>query len=133
MALRSVRVRGAVLCAVLAASSLQGCQLAYDYEVRGRVKSASDGAPLAGVRITLEAGSLFATTSPAMTATDGTFSLRFTVSDGAFGPVAMPKWSLTLAKEGYFDELIDISPTKEPESAKITNQIFVVAYMRTQP
>jgi hypothetical protein len=133
MAPRNVRVHAAIVCGVLAATSLPGCQFSYDYEIRGRVKSASDGTPLAGVRITLEATTLFATTSPTVTATDGSFLLRFTVSDGDFGPGgAMPRWSLTLAREGYADEVIDISPTREPESAKITNQIFVVAYMRLQ-
>jgi hypothetical protein len=45
----------------------------------------------------------------------------------------MPKWSLTLAKEGYADEVIDISPSKEPESTKATNQTVVVAYMKAKP
>ena len=129
MAHRPVRLRMILVCGALA-GCLPGCQYAYDYELRGRIKSSSEGTPLAGVRITLEATSLFSDTSPTVTGADGSFSLRFSVSDGAFVAGGMPKWSLVLAREGYVEEVIDISPTGEPTSATSTNQIMVVAYMR---
>ena len=70
-----------------------------------------------------------------MTATDGTFSFGLEVFNGDFLYNGTPnyKWILTLTKEEYADEEIDISPIKEPESTSTKNHICVAAYMRAHP
>lgn len=107
---------------------LPGCQFHYEYEVRGTIKDFTGGTPLAGVRISLEGSGLDGVETP-VTGSDGSFLLRFSVGDIEFLPDEMPKWSLSLAKEGYADEVIDISPSKEPESSRIVNVIVLQSYM----
>lgn len=131
MVVRPRRVPTLLLCGLLGVC-LPGCQFAYEYAVSGRINDFTDGKPLAGVRVSLEASEVFLNTGPVPTAADGSFFLRFRVSDGAFG-TGMPRWSLTLEKEGYADEVVDISPTREPTSTKVTNQIAVVAFMKAKP
>ena len=114
----------------MAACLLSGCQFAYDYEVRGVIRDVAGETPLAGVTITLKAGSLFKDAEPCFTNADGTFSLIFTVSDGAFSSDTMPSWSLAMMKQGYHEQVVDISPSKEPQLEKAVNLVSVVAYMK---
>ena len=108
----------ALFCGALSACCMAGCQYEYDYEVRGTLKDCSGGSPLAGVRVTLGASALFVKPNRPVTGVDGRFLLQFSVSDGEFVSGEMPHWSLTLSKEGYADEVVDISPSREPESAQ---------------
>lgn len=132
MTRRSLRIPLLALTGAFLGLGIPGCQFAYEYEVRGRIKSSADGSPLTGVMVTLKASSLFTESGPVWTGPDGSFVLGFEVSDGAFSPRRMPQWSLTLVKEGYVDEVIDISPAKEPTSSKTTNTIVVVGYLRAK-
>jgi hypothetical protein len=123
-----------VACVILAATGLPGCSVVYDVEVRGTVTNAADGKPLAGVLVELEAGGVYESTSPAVTASDGRFSLQFYVSAGQFGVNEMPRWTLKLTRDGLVAEAVDISPTREPKSGKGPVLIVVVvASMRAKP
>jgi hypothetical protein len=117
----------------LAACLISGCQFAYEYEVRGVIRDVSDDTPLAGVTITLKADSLFKDAEPCVTGGDGTFALTFKVSDGAFSPSEMPSWSLAMVQQSYHEQVVDISPSKEPQRGKAINLISVVAYMKPLP
>jgi len=97
------------------------------------IRNASDDAPLAGVAITLKADSLFKDAEPCVTDADGKFALTFAVSDGAFSPTEMPRWSLALVQSGFDEQVVDISPSKEPQRGKAINLISVVAYMKPIP
>jgi hypothetical protein len=127
---RKFRLPVAVVGGIFIACCLPGCQFAYDYEVRGTIKDSASGAPLAGVDVALEASGLLERPTPTVTGNDGSFSLRFRVSDGEFVPDRLPRWSLTLAKEGYSEEVIDVSPSEEPKSPK--SKVVVLAYMRAK-
>lgn len=117
----------------MAACFISGCQFAYEYEVRGVIRDVSDETPLAGVKVTLKADSLFKDAEPCLTDADGAFVLTFTVSDSAFSSDAMPDWSLAMGQQGYHEQVVDISPGKEPPREKAINLISVVAYMRPVP
>ena len=94
------------------------------------IRDSAEDAPLVGVAITLQANSLFKDAEPCVTGADGSFVLTFRVSDNAFSPSEMPKWTLSFAKSGFVDQVIDISPSKEPQSAQGINLISVVAYVK---
>lgn len=128
---RSPHLSVAVLCGALAACCLPGCQYAYDYEVRGVLKECSGGVALAGARVNLEGSGILVKPTYAMTGDDGGFSLRFRIRDSEFSPGQMPHWSLTLSKEGFADEVVDISPSQEPKSSA-PNPIVVVAFLRAK-
>jgi hypothetical protein len=113
-----------------------GCSNAYEYKIRGVIKSVLDGAPLDGVSISLQ---LEPANKPegwrppsnlirarAQSQPDGRFSIQFDTDD--IEASAHTKWTLVLTKTGFVDELVDISPEKEPET--FSNTIAVVAYMR---
>ncbi len=123
---------GVLLLGFIAVLCSPGCRFGYEYDyvIRGTVKSASDSRPLVGVRVVLNAWSSTTQITPVVTGNDGSFTLPFTVEDAAFAHDRMPRWSLTLSKAGQFDEVIDISPVRKPESTEAVNQIAVAAYMR---
>jgi len=110
-------------------------------EPGGKIKKALDGTPLSGVAVTVKlaqsevllkdqyAGER--TFSPTVYAEDGSFSLEFDVSDHALS--IWPKWSLILEKDGYADEVLDISPDEPPEHVADKHLIAVAAYMKVQP
>jgi hypothetical protein len=130
-----------VISTVCISLYIAGCVPVYKYEVRGRIKKSIDGTPLAGVAVTIKrtqagvppkfpyAGD--ETDGPTISAEDGSFSLRFDTYEGTLS--VLPKWSLILKKERYADEVIDISPDKEPAIGSETHLIAVAAYMRVQP
>jgi hypothetical protein len=110
-----------------------GCQYSYPYALRGVIKSAEGGAPLAGVSISLKADGIFGKEKfPIVTEADGTFGVDYEVMDIQFMRAELPTWALVLSKEGYSDEIIDISPTRKPDSPKTTTHIVVVAYMKAK-
>jgi hypothetical protein len=79
--------------------------------------------------VTLKAGGVTDESGfPFTTIADGKFRGKFSISAGEF--YELPKWSLTLSKDGFHDEEVDISPTQQPESGGREGQIEVVAYMR---
>jgi len=111
---------------------ISGCQRSFSYVVRGIVKSATDGSPIRGVQVTLQAdGVSHQTRFPFTTEADGKLRAMFRISDQEFFPEGtLPKWSLILVKERFQDEEIDISPMQRPTSGGQETQIEVVAYMR---
>jgi len=118
-------------------ASIPGCQYSYPFEVRGRITSVADGSPLADVRIVLKAPwvtvvGMGTEADPAVTAYDGKFLLTLEAPDVAFDARgSVNEWSLILSKEGYLDEVIDVSPSQEPpKSGSGKTQIIVVASMR---
>jgi len=108
-----------------------GCQYSYPYELRLVVRSAVDASPLAGVTVRTDAGQMTPREDgPAVTAPDGSFGATISVRDSEFFGNKHPRWTLTLARDGYADELIDISPQRQPESGSPPTQLVVVAYLR---
>ncbi len=69
--------------------------------------------------------------SSAVSAQDGTFSLTFDTDERAFS--VWPRWSVILKKQGYADEVIDISPDELQASGAERQLIVVAAYLRSQP
>jgi hypothetical protein len=133
MGWRKLRAVAGLLGWIILACLLPGCQFSYQYEVRGTIRDFAGGTPLTGVHVSLKEGPAFVgDPMPAITGNDGSFILRFRVSDIEFPPGTRPKWSLSLAKDNYTDEVIDIGPFEEPESAKTTNLVVVSAYMRAK-
>src|SRR4051794_29283036 len=101
----------------LSLTLLSGCQYAYPVELRGVIRGAGDGAPIAGATVMLSPagayGSGYATVFPVTSAQDGTFRVSFTMPDIDFGE----PWLVSLKKKGYQDETIDLGPFKAPESS----------------
>lgn len=64
--------------------------------------------------------------------TDGKLFHSFRAADIAFMHDGLPEWSLTLSREGYHDEVIDISPRRKPNAGNVPTQLAVVAYMRAK-
>jgi len=119
------------ILSLLSLTLLSGCQYAYPVELRGVVRSAADGAPIAGVTVMLSPdgayGSGYARVFPATSAQDGMFRVSFTMPDIAFGG----PWSVSLKMEGYQDETIDLGPFNEPKSSDPDPlRIVVAASMR---
>lgn len=120
---------------------ISGCEFSSRYVVRGKVKSAIDGTPLSRVAVTVKwspsdmlpkdpyAGDR--TLSPTVSASDGSCSLEFDVTDYSLS--IWPKWLLILKKDGCSDEAVDISPDEPPEHVAEKHLIAVAAYMRMQP
>ena len=110
---------------------ISGCQYAYRVELRGSIYSAKNGAPLGGVRVFLSPegayGRQYAEVFPVVSGEDGRFSVSFTMPDVAF--MGAGPWSVSLEKEGYHDETIDLGPFEEPQSSEPT-RIVVAATMR---
>jgi hypothetical protein len=140
---RSVRSSLATILAVCVTIPVAGCIRLYPYEVRGRIK-AVDGRPLSGVSVSVKWAQSEVlpkdpdspqVTEPSGSSTgsaqDGTFSLTFDTDERAF--TVWPSWSLILEKEGYADEVIDISPDELPASGAERQLIVVAACMRSQP
>jgi hypothetical protein len=123
-----------LLLAFIAATALlatPGCSCSYAYELDLTVRQTSDGRAVEAVGVTLEAEHV--RNWPEMLLTDkaGRLSFTFSVSDIAFWPEGtLPRWRLVLSKDGYHDELVDISPRQAPQSRKEVRQMIVTAYMR---
>jgi len=133
----AIRVVGG-LCLTLVAISTPGCSYSYEYEIRGVILSAVDGAPLAGVGVTLKlqprikptrwVGAHERIVGPTSSAPDGAFSFNTEIDDVEFD--LLPRWVLILTKTGYDDAVVDIGPHGEPKSGSSPYLIAVVAYMR---
>jgi hypothetical protein len=131
-ALRSSRTHTLLICLAMI-SSVSGCQMAYRYEVRGKIRSSSTKAPLSGVLVTLKYTDGSSKQDSIETASDGSFLLSFEVGDDEFAVGRMPKWSLVLTKEGFADEILDISPTKEPSHSSGPVEIIVYGSITPAP
>jgi hypothetical protein len=111
----------------------------YKYEIRGSVKSASDGAALSGVILTLKLNPLGRSSKSAsetlhrieLSKEDGSFLIQSQISNYEFSN--LPIWVLHLTKPGYAETLVDISQHGEPKSGSPPYLIAVVAYMRPNP
>ncbi len=122
----------------LLVSYTQGCERVVHHEVRGTIRSAIDGKPIAGVDLVLlctPAGTppkspdaLGGPHGLDASRTDGSFSLRFEHGEDFWR--VWPVWSLVLRKDGYAAEVFDISQEAEPAAGPETHLISVVAYMR---
>jgi hypothetical protein len=116
--------------AMLLTLCVGGCQFSYPFEINGVVTNAANGTPLPGVSVKLEGLGLHLEESPfpIVTDADGKFSVKFRADDVAFQP-DLSKWSITLAKEGYKQVVLDVSQTRRPESATSTTRIVVASQM----
>ena len=92
-----------VVCGLLAVIFLPGCTEAYAVEVRGTVRNEADGKPLAGVMV--YPPEALASVQPIFTGNDGTFSIGRHDVEG-------DRWWLTLSRDGFVDEVVDIDPLK---------------------
>jgi hypothetical protein len=124
------------LCGLLIAAPASGCQYSYPFAIRGTILTVADGSPLAGVRVVLKAPCVTIVgpgteETPALTG-NGKFLLTFEAPEVCFTDTgSRSQWSLNLSKEGYTDEVIDVSPGQEPSrSGGGRTQIIVVAFMR---
>lgn len=115
-----------VLSSLAIACSLSSCSMIYDYEVRGTIKEFPDGKPAAGVHVSLK--EYVSRLEPTTSRDDGKFVLRFRVAN----PRPDDPLTLTLTKDGYVDESVDISQSQLPASSNTTTPIAVVAYVRTK-
>jgi hypothetical protein len=117
-------------CAALAALHLPGCSQPYALDVRGTVKSAADGTPLAGVLVrpppALQAA------EPVFTGNDGRFSFGPHDWDGRYDTSSKDGWLLALSRDGLVEEVVDINPGDLPNSQTNPLPIVVVVYMRTK-
>jgi hypothetical protein len=126
------RLQRRILFGALLLISLSGCQRSYSYVLHGVVKIAADGSTLAGVVVTVNAdGVSHQTGFPFTTNGDGKFRARFDINEREFSEGKIRKWSLTLSRDGFEDEEVDISPTQEPSGGNEV-QIEVVAYLRAK-
>jgi len=121
---QKLRYCATAVAGLLLIIGVSGCQYNYPFEISGVVRNAADGAPLAGVSVTIRADGIRGESPfPVITGPDGTFKARFEVGDIEFMRDELPQWSLTLSKDGYQDATLDISPKQEPESPRKTTQL----------
>ena len=116
----------ALLGAAVAVSP--GCTKSYPYEVRGVVRSAADGHPLAGVNVTAHAG--WSSDLPATTEADGSFLFTFRASSSDFNSTQLPKWTATMSREGYVVQDVEFSPMRRPNSNEPPTQFVLVVHLR---
>ncbi len=123
----------------LVALALSGCQKRYPVEVRGIVRSSTDGSPMSGVRVILltpgtrwigKDGTkepIFGEDHPTITGDDGSFVFKF---EADWGPGE--QWELALSRDGYEDEsvMMPLSQDTRTSSQSGTWRMFVFAYMR---
>jgi hypothetical protein len=128
---RAVAVGVAFVLLGVAVGLMPGCQRSYPYDLRVVVRDAADARPLFGVRVEIQ-GHLYLDRDPGppVTVPDGTFAASCSAPDFQFVGDNLPTWSLVLSKDGYHDEIIDISPARRPGSGPAENRIVVVAYLR---
>jgi hypothetical protein len=117
-----LRLFTALAFALFLVVGVSGCQFSYPFEFSGVVRTA-DGAPLPGVTVILNAGSVRESSFPVVSGADGTFKARVLIGDIAFMREALPKWSLELSKVGYESAAVDVSPQQKPESPRKTTFI----------
>lgn len=125
-----LRLSAMSLLALLVLVGVSGCQYSFPFEISGVVRAA-DGGPLAGVRVTLNAGGIVESSFPVVTGPDGTFKARVRIRDIEFMPSELPKWSLELSKDGYEKATVEISP-KQPESPTKTTFISAKGILKAK-
>jgi hypothetical protein len=132
--MRAIEKRILAFLVALVFVSAPGCTMGYDFELSCVVKSAADGKPLSGVTGVfdrfgkiddLNSGAALSQPSDA----EGRLAHKFFGDMIDFNPGERP-WYLKLEKEGFFPEVVDVKPTKKPESARSTVPLIVVVYMR---
>jgi hypothetical protein len=108
---------------LLAFVFVPGCTEAYAVEVRGTVRNAADGQPLAGVMVWPPEA--IGSAGPVFTGNDGTFTFDQRDVEGNH-------WLLTLKADGFVDEVVDIDPLKgfKLGKGKAPTLIVVVVSMR---
>jgi len=115
----TLRVFGTTLFGLFLVVGVSGCSFSYPFEISGVVRSA-DGTPLAGVSVTLNAGSIRESSFPVVTGADGKFTGTARIGDIEFMREGLPKWSLELSRDGYETTTVDVSPKQKPESPRET-------------
>jgi hypothetical protein len=105
---------------------ISGCSFEYPVELRGIVRSAKDGAPIAGVEVTLTPNG-YDVVFPVVSGPDGTFGVTISMPDISFG--SNRPWSVSFKKEGYNEEKVELGSFTEPKSSEPT-RIVVAASLR---
>ncbi len=115
--IRMVAVGVILVTLGIAVGLMPGCSQCYIYDLRVVVQNATDARPLPGVGVEIQGHLTFdRDQSPPVTAADGVFTASCRVSDVHFLGDKLPTWLLVLSKDGYQDEVIEISPTRKPDS-----------------
>src|SRR4051812_42021469 len=97
---RQVRLVATGLVAALlgvAVALMPGCSGSYPFEVRGVVRSAADGTPVAGATVEVDVRAISRSGLPATTAADGSFTGSFRAADFQFTSDQLPRWSATVS------------------------------------
>lgn len=130
---RMVVVGLALVTLGVAVGLMPGCSQRFTYDLRVVVRDAADARPLAEVAIEIQGDLIFDRDQyPPTTNADGVFAPSCYAPDYQFFHDALPTWSLVLSREGYHNEIIDISPTRKPDTGREERRIVVVAYMRAR-
>jgi hypothetical protein len=126
-----IGIMSGIALGFLAFVYLPGCTKPYAIDVRGTVKDAADGTPLAGVLVwpplALQAA------EPVTTGNDGRFSFGPHDWDGRYDCSSKDGWLLALSRGGAVAEVVDINPGDLPTAQSHPLQIVVVVYMRAKP
>lgn len=119
-----------VACLLLAIPGLPGCSIGYRYDIHLIVRDVRDSTPLGGVNASFEGDIL--SRAPGITKADGKFSANeLFVPDNAFEEKGKtPRIAVSLSKDGFSPEKIEISLDHEPKTDKDVHQIVIVAYMK---
>jgi len=116
--------------AATAQFAVPGCSISYEYDLEITVRQTSDGREVQAMEVRLEADHIQKWPELSLTDEAGRLSTTFSVSALAFSPEGtLPKWRLVLSKEGFHDEVVDVSPRRAPASGKEVRQLIVTAYV----
>jgi hypothetical protein len=108
---------------------MPGCTRYHGYELRGVVRNAADGSPVPGVKVDVSGPDGPGRSGfPATTDPDGAFAGGFSASGGR--PLKPGEWTVKLTRDGFADEVVDITPVRVPDSAESRTQLFLVVYVR---
>jgi hypothetical protein len=111
---------------------VSGCSYSYLFDLSLTVVNDADGAPLEGVRVTLEfqPGLRDGRQPPQATDPDGRFVHNFSVSITEFDAHNQRRWWVKLEKDGFAPETIDIKPATKPAKYGSTTPLNVTVRLK---